>query len=152
MPDPATFAYQNYREAQQIDPWNGGASRADDGTVLDAMGRVLLSKEKIKSFHFALTMDEIIVALLEHGPVVFGTRWFSGMTNPTPEGIMTPTGAMQGGHAYKGDAIDLRKGLIRIKNSWSTSWSRGGYAFMSLEDFDDVIFRRNGECCLVVEK
>lgn len=151
MPDPWRFAYDNYREAQRIDPWNGGDERDDDGTVLDAMGRILLRKKKIKSFHFALSMDDIILALLEHGPVVFGTRWYSGMSQPDREGMMHVTGSLQGGHAWKADMIDLTRGVLRKKGSWGRGWAMGGYALISLEAVEELVFRRNGECCLVVE-
>ncbi len=151
LPNPAEFAYRVYRAGQQIDPWAGGPTRADDGSTIDAIMRILKAEGFISSFHFAYTIDDVILGLLEGGPVNFGTRWFSGMSQPSAEGIMKPTGAFEGGHAYKADAINLTTSLVRVKNSWGLAYGKKGFAYISLEDIEKLL-NENGECLFSHQK
>lgn len=62
-----------YREAQLVDEWEG---EDYDGTSVRAGAKVLKEHGFIASYHWAFTLDELVEALLETGPVVMGTNWY----------------------------------------------------------------------------
>lgn len=92
----------------------------------------------------------MVKALLEVGPVVVGTWWYSGMMNPDKDGLVYPIGNKLGGHAYVLNGVNTNKGLVRIKNSWSRKWGRRGYAWLSIDDLD-LLIKDDGEACLATE-
>ena len=136
-----------YNEAQKVDDWAG---ENYDGTSVRAGAKVLKTHGFIDAYYWAWTVDEVVNSLLTLGPVVVGTNWTMGMFYPNEEGIISPTGRTVGGHAYLLDGINLKKGLIRIKNSWGRNWSNKGFAYISIDDMDTLI-RANGEACIATE-
>ena len=139
-----------YCEAQKIDPWPGDCSNHQyDGTSVRAGAKVLQRWGLIQEYRWATTIDEVVRTLLEHGPVVAGTWWYQGMFYPNVEGIITPSGARDYGHAYLLNGVDLETGLIRIKNSWGPYWGIGGSAYISIEHMDHLL-KLYGEVCVPI--
>ena len=136
-----------YYEAQRVDDWIGEDYA---GTSVRAGAKVLRTHGFISAYYWAWTVDDIINSLLTLGPVVVGTNWTEGMFYPSEEHIIFPTGKIAGGHAYLLDGISLKKGLIRIKNSWGRAWGNKGFAYISIDDVDTLI-RANGEACIATE-
>ena len=139
---------QVYREAQMIDEWPGTDY---DGTSVRAGAKVLQRLGYISEYRWAWDGDTVVRAVLEAGPVVVGTWWTTGLSNPDREGIIRYTGAVEGGHAYLINGVNTRRGLARVKNSWGRRWGRKGTAWLPLEDLDRLI-RDEGEACLAVER
>lgn len=136
-----------YHEAQKIDAWAG---EDYDGTSVRAGAKVLQREGFIDEYRWAWDVDTAIHALINKGPLIVGTWWYSDMYFPNDKGIITATGSKAGGHAYVVNGINLDKKLVRIKNSWGRNWGKNGFAYVSLDDFEKLITEQ-GECCMAVE-
>jgi len=135
-----------YNEAQKVDEWPG---ESYEGTSVRAGAKVLQKAGYIQSYHWTTDFQDIKRVLLDIGPVVVGTNWHTRMNNPR-NGIIRARGKLLGGHAYMLTGINCRRRLVRILNSWGTSWGRGGHAFIPFGDLAKLI-RAQGEVCLAVE-
>lgn len=141
------FARWTYQRAQTMDEWPG---EDYDGTSVRAGAKVLQDTGFISEYRWAWDGMEAIRAVLDIGPVVVGTNWYEGMFEPNDRGLVVPSGSIAGGHAYLIDGANLNRGLVRLKNSWSKSWGRGGRAVMTITDFSRLI-SEDGEACLATE-
>lgn len=103
-----------YSEAQKNDYWEG---EEYDGTSVRAGAKILKRDGYIQSYSWAWDIDTLVDTLLTLGPVVVGTIWYYDMFFPI-NNIITASGSEVGGHAYLLDGINMKKKLIRIKNSW----------------------------------
>lgn len=137
-----------YTEAQKIDDFPG---ENYDGTTVRAGAKVLQDKGFIQSYTWAWDVDTVIQAILEKGPVVVGTNWYYDMFRPNIDtAIIMVSGNLAGGHAYVLNGVNIKKKLIRIKNSWGRAWGDKGHAYISFDDMDKLI-KSNGEACLAIE-
>ena len=136
-----------YDLCQQHDQWPG---ENYDGTSVRAGAKILHHLDVIKAYRWAEDIDDVCDALKYIGPMVVGTRWYSGMSTPSSSGLCTPTGSMQGGHAYVLNGIDEELGLLRIKNSWGRAWGLDGRAWISIRDFETLL-HNGGEACVAFE-
>lgn len=135
-----------YNEAQKID----GIPVPHDGSTVRAGAKVLQKLGLISNYYWASSIDDIVMTLLTLGPVTVGTNWYSGMNVPDLNGLIKPTGRIEGGHCFLLNGIDKKSGLIRMKNSWGTLWGKGGFAFISIKDIESL-FKEQGEVCLATE-
>lgn len=164
-PYPIVNPRELYCEAQQLDPWPGGCGTKDkgddyEGTSVLAMMKVAQGRGFISEYAWEYSnLENVIKTLLEIGPVMVGTNWYSGMELNQSDGnsrnaILVPEGRLVGGHAYLLDEINLtkaRKGTeIGIFNSWGPNWGWNGRAFISLDNFEKLM-REDGEVCLATE-
>jgi hypothetical protein len=136
-----------YNEAQKIDEWPGENYA---GTSVRAGAKYLQSTNVINSYYWAFDVNTLINAVLNLGPVVVGTYWYSGMFYPDSNGIIRITGGIVGGHAYVINGVDKTTQRFRIKNSWGQTWGKQGHAFISFNDMARLI-SMNGEVCLAIE-
>lgn len=96
-----------------------------------------------------LTSQAAIDDWLEnHGPVVYGTDWLSGMDTPNAEGQVFATGSVRGGHCYygNGNLMGLKytgKPSDSEVQSWGRAWSLKGHFWML--DTDMGTLQRNSE-------
>jgi hypothetical protein len=125
-----------------------GAPGKEDGTSLRAAAIVLRQLEKIPSYAFAATTDEITYWILNKGPMIAGTKWTADMFFPNTDNIIRPTGDVKGGHGYliNGKTSD---GFYHIQNSWG-EWGVDGGAYISISDFE-ILLRNDGEAIAAVE-
>lgn len=141
--DPAAL----YAEAQKLDEWYG---ENYDGTSVRAGAKALQKRGWIAEYRWAKQWDDIEYALLNVGPLVVGTVWTLGMSEPDGNGRIRVVGPEAGGHAYVLNGINLKSGLLRLKNSWGPEYGRGGHAYVSIEEWTGL-FDLDGEACLAVE-
>jgi len=135
-----------YRDAQVVDEWPG---ENYNGTSVRAGAKVLADRGHIGEYRWAWDLETVVRALLDVGPVVVGTNWYSGMFEPN-QGIIDISGTVAGGHAYLLNGVNRNKGMIRLKNSWGRDWGSRGHAYISFEDMDRLI-KEDGEACLALE-
>lgn len=136
-----------YRLAQQLDEWPG-----DDyeGTSVRAGMKVLELLGFVAEYKWAFEIEPLISAVLEVGPVVVGTNWYSRMDDTDESGLFRVGGRVSGGHAYLITGVDTRRGRFRVKNSW-LQWGLDGRGFISFEDMQRLI-AEDGEICLAMEQ
>jgi hypothetical protein len=137
-----------YTEAQKVDQWPG---EDYDGTSVRAGATILKNLGFIKSYNWAWDIENTVNALLTLGPVVVGTVWTYGMCFPDEKGVIDTSGSILGGHAYLLDGVNVKKKMIRIKNSWGREWGKNGFAYISFDDMNGLI-QQYGEICLAVEE
>jgi hypothetical protein len=146
-PAPVINPSQLYRDAQRVDEWEG---ESYDGTSVRAGAKVLQAAGRVVAYHWASTIEEIVQAVLEEGPVVMGTNWYTGMFDTDAKGLMTISGSLAGGHAWIINGVNRRSGLFRMKNSWGREWGNNGRAWISIGHVARLL-REEGEACLAVE-
>lgn len=100
----------------------------------------------ISGFSRLKNQAEIDDWIRNHGPVVYGTSWLSGMDNPDAAGKVTATGTERGGHCYFGNG-DV-KGDDEV-NSWGTKWAAKGKFWMTKPDMAKLL-AAGGEAWAVV--
>lgn len=120
-----------------------------NGSTVRAVAKILKSMGVLKEYRWANSIDEVVTCLLTLGPMVVGTRWYTGMFSPDSNGLVKPNGGMAGGHAYVLNGVDTESKIIRIKNSWGKEWGRNGHAFISFEDFASLL-ANGGQACMAV--
>ncbi len=145
LADPQAF----YDEAQTLDEWPGIAY---DGTSVRAGAKVAQRHGHIGTYLWAWNVESVVDCLLTKGPVVAGTTWLVSMFWPRRDGRLTvdPASGEAGGHAYKLDGVNTHTRTIRVKNSWSRSWGRGGFAYVTYDDLAWLL-SHGGECCMPTE-
>lgn len=136
-----------YHVAQRFDEWPG---EDYEGTSVRAGAKVLQSLGFISEYRWGFDLPSIVATVLEVGPVVFGTDWYEGMSEPDKYGYLNPTGQILGGHAYLVNGVDTRRQRFRIKNSWGQDWGIKGRAYLSFADAEKLI-TEGGEACLAIE-
>ena len=135
-----------YDLCQLHDQWPG---ENYDGTSIRAGAKILKAVGVIKAYRWAFNIEEVVKTVKYIGPMVVGTRWYSNMTHPS-NNVMSPNGAVQGGHAYLINGCDDNKELLRVKNSWGRGWGNNGHAFISYDDFD-ALLSDGGDACIAFE-
>lgn len=141
-------AFDLYHAAQRDDETPGenyeGSSTLGGAKASQELGRV-------SSYHWATTIDEIILALGHIGPVVVGINWYDGMYEPVGDELKV-TGTLAGGHDILINAVDLKKERMRFHNSWGRDWGHLGEAWMSIADVERLVIKEQGDCCLAIKK
>lgn len=138
-----------YFEAQRIDEWPG---ENYDGTSVRAGAKVLQSKGLIQQYRWAFNLQDLIQTVWTISPVVIGTNWYESMFYPGEDGRLRLEGPVVGGHAYLLDGINVTKGLFRIKNSWGRAWGNDGFAYISFDDVNRLVFAEDGEASIALER
>lgn len=135
-----------YHRAQKLDEWPG--ENYEGSSVL---GAVKAGKERgwYKEYRWAFGESDLALAVGYKGPAVLGINWYSGMMNPDRQGIIRPTGAVEGGHAILCNGYNVKKKLYRLHNSWGPGWGIKGEAFIASEDLKRLL-KEDGEACIPV--
>lgn len=101
VPVDNSFALNLYAEAQKVDRAEG-RNYSSGATVLAGM-KAAKNLGLIREYRWAgvedrSVTDDVIDALLRHGPVVIGIVWKDGMYDTSPDGLVDITGSVVGGH------------------------------------------------------
>lgn len=146
-PPPIVHPDLIYHEAQKVDEWEG---EGYEGTSVRAGAKVLQSLGFISEYNWAWDLETLVQSILTVGPVVVGTHWYSDMFYPNTSGVIKVGGELMGGHAYVINGVNKKTKLLRLKNSWGSTWGRRGHGYISFDDMKRLI-SENGEVCLGVE-
>ena len=166
------FAKQLYFLAQQLDSWPGGeypgASPNYSGTSTLAGMKALVQRGYIKQYKWAFSLEDAVLAIGHHGPVVIGINWYNDMFNPAANGFVKPTGGVAGGHdilvrgvkcvfvnetaGHTMNNLDLDKSFVTLHNSWGKSWGVNGECFVSLRDFQKLLSDDGADCAIPVSR
>jgi hypothetical protein len=135
-----------YYEAKVID---GEPNQEDGSTTLSGV-KAMQQDARLKNYAFATTLDDIVTWVLAQGPVVVGTNWYEQMFTPDATGLVTIGGTVAGGHEHLIVGVDKNAQRFKHANSWGTSWSVGGFFYLSFTD-EQRLQNENGDACTAVE-
>jgi len=136
-----------YCFAQFLDEWQG---EDYEGTSVRAGAKALQRLGFISKYSWAFTIDEVINTVLNEGPMVVGTAWYEGMSNPDRNHFIHPTGQLQGGHCYLINGVNIVLERLRIKNSWERDWGDRGRGWITFKEFAGLLADQ-GEACIATE-
>ena len=140
-------ALEFYRLAQTLDPWEG---ENYEGTSVLAGAKAAKQKGYISAYHWATTLDDLIMGVSYLGPGVIGTWWWSNMMDTTTNGAVSPTGYKMGGHAWLINGLNLRAKLFFCVNSWGEKWGKEGKFIITFSDMEKLL-KDAGEACFFKE-
>ena len=140
------FATQLQREAQGL---GGGQVGPQYGAMMEAGTRVVQSRGLVERCYSFGSVDSVVGALLERGPVLASINWRRGMFTPVDiDGwSVCRAGADERAGGYvsvvNGISLDLVidgvTGFVRLKNTWGRGWADDGQALISIADLGAVI-------------
>ncbi len=138
-----------YGECQRNDEW-AGEEPTYEGTSVRAAGKMLTQRGLIAAYHWGFTLADVVDAVLNKGPVVLGTDWWTGMVDPDSMGMVQGTGIVEGGHAYLLYGVNTLSRTATCRNSWGLDYGLNGTFRMSFDLLEELILS-NGEAMLATE-
>jgi hypothetical protein len=110
----------------------------DDGSDGLTVAKVLKSAGMISAYRHTFTINDALKALTQT-PLMTGIAWYANMFTPDREGIVTPGGALAGGHEIVVDEYDARRGLVGFSNSWGVGWGQAGRFYLDVEEYAKLL-------------
>lgn len=117
----------------------------DDGAYTQLGGDVLKERGLISAYYAVASADEVVTAILTHGPVVFASAWYRSMYDTVlhADGSrwvnVDPATGIAGYHAYLlPQAVAGVNGWVSMHNSWGPLWGAHGNARISLADLQTL--------------
>jgi hypothetical protein len=140
------YAVSVYSDATKLDDYPGAYPPKDTGSDGLSVAKVLKKRGLISGYQHAFSLEALLSALAKQ-PVIVGTRWHQDMFNPEPDGRQKITGAVQGGHEYCLDELDVENKRVWMQNSWGDSWGVNGRAYFSWDDMKSLLGEQ-GDCTI----
>lgn len=150
---PDLFARSVYRAAQFVDEWDG---QAYEGTSVNAGAKIMRDIGLIKEWRWAFGVDDVIMSIINVGPVVLGINWYSGMYH-APGGILSVGGQLVGGHCIiaravrQAGVIFADEEAIGIFNSWGPTYGTNGSAWVRKSELARLL-SENAEAAVPVRR
>lgn len=140
-----------WRRAQELDEFPGNEG-TNTGTSVRAGFKALQELDLISSdYRWADNADEALRFILTRGPVVVGSKWYPGMSQPA-NGVMRLSGnAGASGHAYLLFGFSPDHDAFMVANSWGTGWAIDGCAFLPYDALEQLI-EEGGAVCSAIEE
>lgn len=154
VPDTANeLAHFIYGMARHLDPWPG---EEYDGTSTLAGAKAVQNLKLLREYRWAFTIEQVLDAIAQKGPVVLGMNWYQGMYE-APNGVLRRAGRLAGGHAilavgyYPQSPRIPGAETVLLKNSWGTGWGDNGVAEILVDDLTGLL-AEDGEACVPVSR
>lgn len=135
-----------YYECKIVD----GEPREENGSYVRTAAQVLQARKRLNAYAFASTTDEITEFVRTSGPIIVGTTWLEDMFYPDPDGYVTATGEVAGGHAYLLCWYLESEDAYLFQNSWGSNWGIDGRFKIKVHEFQ-FLMNDWGEACAAVE-
>jgi hypothetical protein len=150
------FAFSLYAIAKTMDEWEG---EDYEGTSVLAGAKAVSSAGYMEEYRWAFGIEDVIDALIVHGPVVIGIPWLDGMFSTRKSGLVECTGDVAGGHCVyltgyhphmrmSGEGWFRRHEVIRARQSWGDWGLRGGGDFYFRVGDLSRLLQDQGEACV----
>lgn len=149
--DPAadeTQAVALYSAATRLDNVQGVYPPTDTGSTGVAVAKAAQKAGLISGYQHAFSLDSALKALTA-SPLIVGVNWYEGFDSPDPNGLVTISGSVRGGHEFLLYGIDATRRRVLARNSWGTGWGvKGTFSF----SFDDLgrLLDEDGDATLFV--
>lgn len=121
-----------YAAAQSIDRAEG--RWWDEGASVLAGAKAVKEVGHLEEYRWAFGADQLAVAVSWTGPAVIGVSWHNSMFSPDATGFLHPDGNVVGGHAILVRGYNVKARRFTLRNSWGSSWGKGGDCFLSHAD------------------
>jgi hypothetical protein len=138
-----------YRTAKTLDEWAG---EDYEGTSVLAGAKAAQQRGWLKEYRWAFDLNDVLMALGYHGPVVIGVNWHQDMMNTDAKGFIRATGPVVGGHCTLLKGVSVSGRYVRVHNSWGPDWGVGGDAKLTFEDLAALLADEGDACVPVVRK
>ena len=127
-------ALRLYARATQLDPFPGTYPAQDTGS--DGLSVAKAAKERgwISAYFHAFGLPAALTAL-QTTAVITGITWKTGCDSVSPEGQITWSGTVRGGHEFQVDEIDVERQRVWLTNSWGPDWGLNGRAWFTWDDW-----------------
>lgn len=142
-------AHAFYYREKQVDgePEENVPLDQQQGSTVRTAGKVLRELGRVAEYVWIARVDEtgiqqtetLVDWLLNHGPVILGTDWYTGMFRPDVSGMVRLTGKIEGGHCYACIGVNLDAQLVECVQSWGDDWGLHGHFFMRLTDVQRLL-------------
>ncbi len=142
-------ALKIYLEATTIDSGQPDVPPYEAGSTVRSGAKAMKARGKLSAYAFETDITAVMAWLQQHGPVVFGTNWLTGMDNPNAQGLVYATGSVRGGHCYHCLGVTA-DGLLEFQNSWGPTWGVKGRFYMTQTDAAKLLADQ-GEACAAAE-
>jgi hypothetical protein len=146
-----------YFAAQKLDEFPG---ENYEGTSVLAGAKVAQARGYLPEYRWAFGIDDLLLAISQHGPAVVGTDWTDEMDHVLPNGLLSGTGgSVRGGHCYlvRGliltppTNLNIHEPVLRVTNSWGEDYGVGGDVFVKVSDFEKLL-KDGGEACIPMRR
>lgn len=123
---------------------------AERATItIEALVDMLKQHKILGQAYWTRNVEHVRDALLQElGPIIVGSPWLDGMTQPDPDGYINATGKRVGRHAYLVVGYDQERQAFRLLNSWGPAWGQLGRAWIRTRDLQLLL--SHGEACVPV--
>jgi hypothetical protein len=148
--DPHVYAEHLYSDATKVDPWPGAWLPDDTGSDGLSIAKVLQARGLISGYQHATSLEAALTALAQR-PVMIGSNWLEGMYTTGPDGQMTVSGQIVGGHEYVLDELDVERQRVWMRNSWGMGYGISGRGWMGWEDLRGLL-AADGDCTVLVPR
>lgn len=156
---PQYFATHIHHEAREVDAF---PSDDEDGTSVLAAATVLHHGGFIVSYCWAFSIDDVIDAVIQVGPVVVGIPWFESMYEPHFSGLVEVDGRVVAGHCVTLTGYDPKLNLVGegepvealvARNSFGDEYGDNGDIYITAEDLEHLLWGRYGsEACVPIAR
>lgn len=140
------FAVKLYSQTTTYDSDPDNYPPTDTGSDGLSVGKALKADGYVSGYTHALSLNALLTAL-QSTPVIIGINWYSSMDEPDGNGLVTITddAYVRGGHEVCVVGMDTDKQLVKIINSWGTSFGIDGYFWMSYDTLERLL-GEDGDC------
>lgn len=120
----------------------------DYKTAMKAVGdkfntlKNLAYENRISTYYKIRSIDEVKYAVVNHGPVAAGMRWYDGATSSDSGVLKYDKHKKWSGHAVLIVGYD-EQNLI-VQNSWGTLWGMNGTFKLTYDQFNELVFESYG--------
>lgn len=128
-------ALQFYADATRLDGFKGVYPPNDTGSTGTAAAKAAQRRGYWGGYAHTFTF-EAFLANLQRQPLMIGTLWTEGMSDPDSKGVIRPAGELVGGHEWGAMRIDWARERIGALNHWTTQWGINGRFWLSFSDME----------------
>jgi hypothetical protein len=157
VPKPGTaeeYAVDMYDKVHEL--YEDPDPERNDGAYTVDGAKLLVKRGLVSAYYNASSVDDVVSALLNVGPVAFDSAWYGSMYSPykmydNSYIRVDQSSGIRGYHAYLLDGVELAPPsgppFIRMHNSWDGAWGHRGTARIPIEPDFYILFGNSAYVC-----